>query len=279
MAATESDSNVKLTSPLRRMAIVLGMLFAWVLLSFVLPDIALDSGAGDLAVRTSDSSDWEQLPFIAIASVVVLVSRPGVSKRRRAVESGALVLAMVVALAGNALLNEHVIKPSFAVARPNIIALTEARALGAGIHDPAEFYARGDKEVRSELLRARLADLDEPALSPLVREHWISETGYSFPSGHSTAAMTFATLLVALGFAWGLGGWRLVVTRTVVPIWAVCVVYSRVLLEVHSAVDVTAGTLAGFAWGLAAFAFVRWSADVFGDPTKTPATTDGRGRP
>jgi phosphatidylglycerophosphatase B len=251
-------------SPTTRITVALVLMFAWVLLSFVLPNVPLDGEVANLAVRVSDSGNWEQLPFVAIASIALLISRPGLRARRRAVEATVLSLAMLVALAGNAALNESVIKPAFAVPRPNIVALTEARALGASIHDPADFYARGDKSVRSELLRARLANLEEPALSPLVREHWIVETGYSFPSGHATAAMTFASLLIALGFAWGLHGWRQLFTNTLVPVWAVCVVYSRPLLEVHSGIDVTVGALAGYAWGLAAFVCVRWVADRFG---------------
>jgi phosphatidylglycerophosphatase B len=239
-------------------------MFAWVLLSFVLPNIPLDGEVANLAVRVADSGDWTQLSIVSCITIVLLISRPGLPARRRAVEGVALSLAMIIALAGNALLNESVIKPAFAVPRPNIVALTEARALGASIHDPAEFYAKGDKSARSELMKSRLAQLEEPALSPLVRQHWIDETGYSFPSGHATAAMTFASLLVALGFSWVRGGWRQLYTNTVVPIWAVCVVYSRPLLEVHSGVDVTVGALAGYAWGLAAFVFVRWATDRFG---------------
>jgi phosphatidylglycerophosphatase B len=259
------------TSARGRIALALALMFAWVLLSFVLLDIPLNSGPADLAVRVSDSADWDQLPFWAAAALALVVSRPGLRTRRRVVEAVALTLAMLIALAGNAWLNENVIKPTFAVPRPNIVALTEAHALGAGIHDPADFYARGDKSERSELLRLRLAKVEQPALSPLVREHWIVETGYAFPSGHATVAMTFASLLVALGFAWGISGWRKWFTNTLVPIWAVCVVYSRPLLEVHSAVDVSVGTLVGFAWGLGAFACVRWAANTFGGELKADA--------
>jgi phosphatidylglycerophosphatase B len=263
--ATDTASPPSPASPASRTALALALMFAWVLLSFVLPNIPLDGDAGDLAVRVADSGDWQQLTFIAIATIVLLISRPGLSARRRVVEGVALSLAMSVALAGNALLNESVVKPTFAVPRPNIVALVEARALGVSIQEPAQFYERGDKSVRSEHLRARLANIQEPALSPLVREHWIDETGYSFPSGHATAAMTFASLLIALGFAWGLHGWRQLFTNTIVPIWAVCVVYSRPLLEVHSGVDVTAGAVAGYVWGLGAFAFVAWTANRFGE--------------
>jgi phosphatidylglycerophosphatase B len=235
-------------------------MFAWVLLSFVLPDIALDSALADLAVRVSDSASWGQLPFVCVAALLLVISRPGLRKRRRVVEAVALSVAMLVVIPGHALLNERVTKPTFAVPRPNIVALTEAHALGLKIREPADFYAIGDKAARSEFLRGRLAKLDEPALSQRVHDHWLDETGYSFPSGHATASMTFASLFVAIGFLW-LSGWRKRITNTLVPIWAVCVVYSRPLLEVHSAIDVSSGTLAGFALGLGAFVFVRWTTD------------------
>src|SRR5688572_20204031 len=98
-------------------------MFAWVLLSFVLPNIPLDGEVANLAVRVADSGDWEQLPFLAIASIVLVISRPSLRARRRAIEATALSLAMLVALAGNALLNERVVKPAFATPRPNIVAL------------------------------------------------------------------------------------------------------------------------------------------------------------
>jgi phosphatidylglycerophosphatase B len=243
-----------------RTAAALALMFAWVLLSFVLPNIALDSPVADLAVRVSDSADWEQMPFWCIATLVLVVSRPGSSKRRRVVEAVALSVAMLVVIPGHALINEKLTKPAFAVPRPNIVALTEARALGPSIRDPADFYAIGDKPARSEFLSKRLAKLDEPALSQHVHDHWLDETGYSFPSGHATASMTFASLFVAIGFLW-LSGWRQRITNTLLPIWAVGVVYSRPLLEVHTAIDVASGTLVGFALGLAAFVFVRWTTD------------------
>ena len=43
----------------------------------------------------------------------------------------------------------------------------------------------------------------------------------------------------------------------VVPIWAVCVAYSRPLLGVHTAVDVIAATLIGFCLGTLAAAAIH----------------------
>lgn len=39
-------------------------------------------------------------------------------------------------------------------------------------------------------------------LAPAVRRHWIQETGYSFPSGHSFAAVFFATFFLAMGVSY-----------------------------------------------------------------------------
>jgi membrane-associated phospholipid phosphatase len=64
--------------------------------------------------------------------------------------------------------------------------------------------------------------------------------------------------MAALGLQW-LSGWRRVLTVYVLPLWAVAVVSSRVLLQVHRPVDVIAGTLVGFLWGILAFAVVGWS--------------------
>jgi membrane-associated phospholipid phosphatase len=248
--ATTDAANQRPPLP-RRVAVVLIPTYALVVLSFALPDIPLDGQLAEIVVRVADTGTWTQLPILCVIMVAVLVSRVGISGRRRALEAGVIIGVMLVSLAGNALLNEHVIKESLGVPRPNISALAEAGALGPEYPDGDAFYATNpSKDARREALAPKLEQLDEPALAELVEAHWLHETGYSFPSGHATAAMTFASLMVALGLAW-VGGWRLFVTRALVPIWALAVVYSRPLLEVHTPVDVSVGGLIGFGWGLA----------------------------
>jgi phosphatidylglycerophosphatase B len=251
--------------------------FALALLSFALPDIALDGAFANLVLRVADSATWEQLPLLCIAALLLLASRPGPGTRQRAIEAAVIVIVMLVALGGNAMLNENVIKPALAEPRPNIEALAQAGALGEGVEDGDDFYALGNKNTRRELLSEHLAELEQPPLTPRVRAHWIHEAGYSFPSGHATAAMTFASLMVALGFYW-LAGWRLLITSVAVPVWAACVVYSRPLLGVHTPVDVTVGTLLGFGWGLGAFVFIRWVVREFEDEAPAPPRGDAGAR-
>jgi phosphatidylglycerophosphatase B len=240
----------------RRLITALGMTFAATLVGPALPDLALDTRFADAVVHLTDTASWRLMPFLCIVLVAVIIVRPGIGSRRRAIEGGAILLAMLITLAGNAVLNEYAVKPLFGVERPNIVALAESGALGPEFPDAASFYAVGDKEARREILRAILPSVATPSLSPTVRDHWIHETGYAFPSGHTTAAMTLTAMLAALGSTW-LEGWRRLVMTVVVPVWAVAVSYTRTLLGVHYPIDVAVGALAGFAWGLLAFFVIR----------------------
>jgi phosphatidylglycerophosphatase B len=241
---------------------VLGAILALTLLSPLLPDIDLDSALADLVVRVTDTGTWPQMLFVSIAILIMVISRAGLGSRRRTLETATISVIMLVFLAGNSQINEHIIKPVFAVPRPNIVALTEDGALGPEFPDAETFYAIGGKRDRREVLGEYLPALTDPALSDFVRAHWIHETGYSFPSGHATATVTLATLTVALALFW-LSGWRRAVAVALLPIWAIAVVYSRTLLDVHTAGDVIAGTLIGFLWGLLGFAAVRWVVDRY----------------
>jgi len=72
-------------------------------------------------------------------------------------------------------------------------------------------------------------------------------TGFSFPSGHSSASMVAYAMLAWLG--WRLLGprWRtpLVMAATAIILTTAC---SRVFLQVHYASDVLAGLCSGLAW-------------------------------
>ncbi len=240
----------------RRLSAVLGAVLAAIALIGLLPDIALDTWFADVMVRISDTAYWTQMPLICAAAVVMAFTRPGISRRRRGVEAGTLILAMLVVLAGNGLLNESVVKEAIGVPRPNIVELAEAGTLGPEVADGDAFYALGNKDERRSLLADRLTPQTTPELSDLVRDHWIHEAGYALPSGHTTTAVAFATMWAGFGLAW-MQGWRLRVGVTVIPVWAVAVTVSRYLLGVHTAADLIAGAVAGVLWGAAALWAVR----------------------
>ena len=243
--------------PLREYAIILSSLLVVALLGALAPSVALDGLPADLVVRITDTASWGQMPWLSTAVLAMIVSRPGLTGKRRWAEGMSLALVMSLVLAGNGVLNEDVVKPFFAVPRPNIEAWAESGELGPDIENADVFYASGTKQERRLLLEDRLASASDLGVTELVRAHWVHEAGYSFPSGHSTTAAAFATVLVGLGLTW-LTGWRRTAATVIVPVWAGAVILTRIILEVHTTIDVVAGTLAGIIWGSAAFLAIRW---------------------
>lgn len=237
---------------LNRTAATSGIAVAATLLCFALPSIPLDGNLADAVVGLTDSAVWMAILWTLTVLIAVVVTRPGIGWRRRLIEVAALLTAMVVVGTMITLVNEHAVKPLFSSPRPNIVMLAESGALGSEYPDAETFYAVGGKDERREVLDDLLPEVVSPPLSDLVRAHWAYETGFAFPSGHATAAMTLATTMIGIGFAW-LGGWRRVVTTALVPVWAVLIGFSRVLIEVHRPVDVVAGAILGLGFGLLVF--------------------------
>ena len=184
----------------------------------------------------------------------LVVGRHGVPGKRRLLETAVIVIVLSLVLGAGAYVNEHLIKPWFAVPRPNILELADAGALEMTVE---AFYALPNKQTRSRHLRAVLTDEGFKAvnLHPLIREHWIRESGFSFPSGHSLSAMLCATFFLAMGLNLFLGRRRWPFYLLV--LWAILVCYSRPILRVHSTIDVSLGGLEGAVLGALSFLLVR----------------------
>ena len=222
---------------------------------FKLPHLDLTGPVALAAYGVAESGGPSGIPLIGIAFTAFLVSRRGIRWKQRGVEALVIVLTVATLLGGGAYLNEHVVKPTFAVFRPNIIELAETPSEAPALKmSAAAFYHLPDKAARSEHLKEVLTP--EVRLHERVRSHWIAETGYSFPSGHSFSAMMFATFFLAMGLS-HFSGKRLWVFYLLVP-WAVAVCFSRPILRVHSPTDVCIGGLEGIVAGTLAFLLVRW---------------------
>jgi len=190
--------------------------------------------------------------------IVCLAIRSGLSGRQRAIELLAIVLVVATFLGGGAYLNEHVVKPAFHVPRPNIVELATTPSDSPALKMAAEgFYRLPDKASRSAYLAGilRAPDFETVQLNERIREHWISETGYSFPSGHSFSSMMFATFFLAVGLT-VFSGRRLWIFYLLAP-WAVMVCYSRTILRVHSPTDISVGGFEGIVVGILAFLVLR----------------------
>ena len=140
-----------------------------------------------------------------------------------------------------ALINEFVTKPAAGKHRPYIIKLEKEGLLVGN-----DFYALETRAERSEFLKNLFEkNLDHPlvkSIHPSIRQHWESEIGFSFPSGHSQNAFLFAMILGYLIGELIPNGKRWIW----VPFsWAGAICLSRVALGVHSPLDITIGALTG----------------------------------
>jgi len=239
----------------KRLGPIVVAVWAGALLSMFLPAINLNSAFADLVVRLSDTAGAGLLPLAGIAVVIIVVTRRGRSRRRRIREAAVVLGVMIVVMAGGSVLNEGVIKPAVGVPRPNIVSLAESGTLGPEISTGDAFYDVGSVAQRRWLMSHELTEARTPYLSDLVRDRWTHTVGYSMPSGHATAAMTFAILWAGLGLTW-LTGLRRFAATVLIPAWAVAIAWSRVLLRVHTTADVTVGAISGSIWGMAAWLVV-----------------------
>lgn len=117
-----------------------------------------------------------------------------------------------------------------------------------------------------------LAMLGNAALNPTLKQiferarpvhptHWLTEEGFSFPSGHSSGTVIAMGMLAYLAV-------RLLPRRWHVPAWiaaaglAFSVGASRIFLRVHFPSDVLAGFASGAAWltvSIVSIEFARWA--------------------
>lgn len=228
----------------------------------------LSAGFSQLQFWLAESGGPTGATLLALICLLVLVTRGGITHRRRSVEALSIAAIVGAVAGGGAALNEHVIKNRFAVPRPNIEWLATANAGETLQMSAVEFYALGSKEDRREYLTTVLDDQHVPlGLSEKVVDHWLTETGYSFPSGHAFSALFFLTFFLTTA-VWLLRSRRVSFFYLLLP-WALAVCYSRPILRVHTPTDIAVGGLQGLILGLLAFWMLshllgRW----FGPPTQ-----------
>jgi len=206
--------------------------------------IRADQSLSRFFLFISDSgAHWGVLGVMLLATVLVVIRQAGARTRTlTAVLFGA---GLSIVLATFAFINEFVTKPIFAFHRPYILKLEKEKLLSADT-----YYALGTKPKRSDYLRKKLAAGQDSkivqSLDPSVREHWITMTGFSFPSGHSQNAFLFAVILAFLVQHLVPNGKRFV---WIPFLWATGISLSRVAMGAHSPLDITVGALTGGLFG------------------------------
>lgn len=137
-------------------------------------------------------------------------------------------------------INEHVVKPRVEAQRPSHIYLGEI-----GVIDLNEFYGIESDSLRQAILEKNVkrAPAKVEHIYPAIAQHWVFESGYSFPSGHSQNAFLLATLVSGILTIRLRSRSRILL---LIPfLWAVMVCISRVAIGIHTKYDVTAGAFIG----------------------------------
>ena len=156
----------------------------------------------------------------------------------------------LMAAMGSAFVTKSVAKQYFKEPRPYVIWLAEQGRLT----DSNRFYAQLPL-TREQWLSDSLKSMLEEEVPTRLKLHWQDEVSYSFPSGHSIAAMTIASFYCLL-FAYRRRSYWLIAGLS---LWAVSVCYSRLLLGLHWPIDILASSVAGVTFGmLGASAFIYW---------------------
>ena len=124
------------------------------------------------------------------------------------------------------------------VAEPRPFVLWMAKEFNI---DDKEFYSLSKVE-RKQLVHQLL--VDSKTIPVWLRKHWEKEISYSFPSGHTIFATTWAFLaMIILGFR------RHYLIVSTFILWAIFIEVSRLLLGMHHPVDLIFGSF--IAWGIA----------------------------
>jgi len=197
-----------------------------------------------LTFAVTESGGSRFVPLVLGAALAACARDRDVAPSRRRKQAFTAFLLMAITLPATALVNEFVVKPTFAAARPS-----HHRLAAAGIIPNVEAFYRLDRHERQHELQARLSNPTTAGavaglgLHPIVLRHWAHETGFSFPSSHALNA--FVTAVLFLGGALAVPTPRRRRLAAIMLVWAIAVSLSRVSLLVHRPLDVAAGAAAG----------------------------------
>lgn len=141
-----------------------------------------------------------------------------------------------------AYINEHITKPLVSAARPSHLVIFSRSNWP---NEAAQFYEKSKADrsrILSEIIQKNDSNFQD--IHPLVKAHWIEESGFSFPSGHS-----FNSWMIAVVLSYSI--LQLRVRKSLrkyywIPfLWASLVAISRVMLGAHTILDVSVGSLIG----------------------------------
>lgn len=156
------------------------------------------------------------------------------------------IVALILIFGALAFVNERITKPILKLQRPSHVYMLHQTGLSSAIDSLYHL----DKDTRRDFFKSLLKTqpLKFEDIDAGIQEHWIDESGFSFPSGHTFNAFLFAMILsYAILHNRSYPGLR---NLFILPfIWAFLVAVSRVAVGAHSALDVSFGAGLGILLG------------------------------
>lgn len=177
---------------------------------------------------------------ILLIIIALPLALPAKGTMKRLLRFVLITLFLGGVLGSLAYINEHFVKPAAAAPRPSHEYL-EKKGVIASL---PQFYSHNQAERAKILEKEAETKRDKVEhVYPAILRHWIFESGFSFPSGHSQNAFLLATLVAFLLFYHAKGSIRY---AFLIPLlWAVLVCISRVAIGIHTKYDVAAGSFIG----------------------------------
>ena len=194
----------------------------------------------DMWYYLSQSADVYGTAIIALSlGLVLMINLPGIKRKLYLIVFNFILLCSCLGML--AAMNEYVIKPLTHIPRPSQEYLSASSRKIILLTDL--FSKKGEAKNKYLADQVQKNMLQLKGIPEDVLKSWVSEAGYSFPSGHSQNAFLLGTIMCYLLFQ------TLPEKRkwlAALPfVWSLMVCLSRVALGVHSKWDVTAGALSG----------------------------------
>lgn len=134
-----------------------------------------------------------------------------------------------------------VAKFGFAEPRPYVVEI---------MGEQSEQFYELTRPQRAELVAEHYKDSQHP----IIVQHRMNETGYSFPSGHTIFAVSW--LLVFAGLLYGIEGRSASFARNFVLGWALLMLVSRLFLGMHYPIDLFVSTLIAWIFHIVLFIWI-----------------------
>lgn len=134
-----------------------------------------------------------------------------------------------------------VAKFGFAEPRPYVVEI---------MGEQSEQFYELTRPQRAELVAEHYKDSQHP----IIVQHRMNETGYSFPSGHTIFAVSW--LLVFAGLLYGIEGRSASFARNFVLGWALLMLVSRLFLGMHYPIDLFVSTLIAWIFHIILFIWI-----------------------